>query len=51
MEVSKPVPSDLSQSKIVCKFNNLNGLPMENLVFQVNEIKSGFIFPIPTIPH
>ena len=35
MEVSKPVPSDPSQSKIVCKFNNLNGAPMESLVFQV----------------
>jgi len=34
MEVSKPVPSDPSQSKIVCKFNNLNGAPMEGLVFQ-----------------
>jgi hypothetical protein len=35
MEVSKPVPSDQSQSKIVCKFNNTSGSAIENLVFQV----------------
>lgn len=35
MEITKPVPSDLSHSKIVCKFHNLNPTAMENLVFQV----------------
>lgn len=34
MEISKPNNADLSQSRIVCKFHNLNGAPMENLVFQ-----------------
>jgi hypothetical protein len=55
MEVSKPVPSDLSQSKIVCKFNNLNGAPMENLVFQVLQLftsyKSLIAHTISTAPH
>ena len=35
MEISKPVPQDLTQSQIVCKFHNKNNVPMENLVFQV----------------
>ena len=34
MDVSKPVPSDPSQSFIKCKFVNLNPVPLDNLVFQ-----------------
>ena len=36
MDISKPTPADLTYSMIVCKFNNQNNVPMENLVFQVN---------------
>ena len=34
MEISKPVPADPSQSRIVCRFHNLHNVQMENLVFQ-----------------
>jgi len=34
MEISKPVPSDPSQSRILCRFHNQHNVPMENLVFQ-----------------
>ena len=34
MDISKPLPSDLSQSRIICKFKNLNPSQLENLVFQ-----------------
>lgn len=34
MDISKPFPMDLSQSKIICSFKNFNNLPIENLVFQ-----------------
>lgn len=34
MDISKPLPSDLSQSRIICKFKNLNSIQLENLVFQ-----------------
>lgn len=35
MEVSKPVPNDLSITRLVCKFSNGTGSPLENFVFQV----------------
>jgi len=34
MEISKPVPADPSQSRILCRFHNLHNVQMENLVFQ-----------------
>jgi len=34
MDISKPVPSDLSQSRIICRFKNLNPIQLEHLVFQ-----------------
>lgn len=34
MDISKPLSSDLSQSRIICKFKNLNPIQLENLVFQ-----------------
>lgn len=36
MEISKPNPSDLTQSRILCKFSNASGASIENLVFQVS---------------
>lgn len=42
MEVNKPNPSDLSVSKIVCKFNNQSGVAFENFVFQVSCVS--FVF-------
>ncbi|KAJ1417770.1 adaptin N terminal region-domain-containing protein [Ochromonadaceae sp. CCMP2298] len=34
MTVSKPDPSDLTQSRILCTFNNNSDAPMDSLVFQ-----------------
>eukprot|EP01038_Epipyxis_sp_PR26KG_P011986 gene11986-16046_t len=34
LDVSKPNASDVSLSKVVCKFSNLNASPLEGLVFQ-----------------
>lgn len=35
IEYSKPNPSDPSFSRLLCKFNNLTGMSMDSLVFQV----------------
>jgi AP-1 complex subunit gamma-1 len=35
MDVTKPNSSDLSQTKLICKFSNASGMPLENFVFQV----------------
>jgi hypothetical protein len=35
MTLSKPNPSDLTQSRIVCAFNNQNAASLDNFVFQV----------------
>lgn len=34
MEVTKPVPSDPSQTRILCRFNNLSARQLDTLVFQ-----------------
>ena len=34
MDISKPSANDLSHSKIICSFKNLNNIPIENLIFQ-----------------
>jgi AP-1 complex subunit gamma-1 len=35
MDVTKPNPADLSNTRILCKFHNQTGMPFENFVFQV----------------
>lgn len=45
MEISKPVPADPSQSRIVCRFHNQHNVQMENLVFQVFIVIPMIIYP------